>query len=99
MTITRDGKKLELTSEELLEAYQEQQAIYDRQNIADNLSWILDCGNIKYREHELRNNQVFLNLAAKHSRDMQDSEDMNFTWAIEQGVKKAIREMEANHTI
>ena len=42
MTIYRDSKPIELTSKERLEAYQEQQAIYDCQNIKDNLSWILD---------------------------------------------------------
>ena len=94
MTINRDGKKLELTSEELLEAYQEQQAIFDRQNITDNLSWILESENIKYSAHYLRGNQKFLKLAAEYSRDLQDSEDMNYTADIAEGVRRAVREME-----
>ena len=41
-------------------------------------------------------NQDFVDKAAKYSRDLQDSGDMNYTAAIAEGVRKAIREMEEN---
>ena len=94
MTIYRDSKPIELTSKERLEAYQEQQAIYDCQNIKDNLGWILETINTERSEWELIENQDFVDKAAKYSRDLQDSGDMNYTAAIAEGVRKAIREME-----
>lgn len=95
MIIERRGRHWKLTDAELLEAYQEQQAIYDRQDITDNLSWILDgCPDCKHSEIDLKENQKFIALAANYSRDMQNSEDMSFTVAMTEGVKKAISEME-----
>lgn len=94
MTIYRDSKPIELTSQERLEAYQEQQAVYDCQNIKDNLGWILETINTERSEWELIENQDFVDKAAKYSRDLQDSGDMNYTAAIAEGVRKAIREME-----
>lgn len=94
MTIYRDSKPIELTSKERLEAYQEQQAVYDCQNIKDNLGWILETINTERSEWELIENQDFVDKAAKYSRDLQDSGDMNYTAAITEGVRKAIREME-----
>ncbi len=97
MTIERNGKSYKLTGGEVLEAYQEQQMIFDRQNVTDNLGWILDgCSSIKHSESDLKKNQKFIDLAANYSRDMQDSADMNFTAAITEGVRKAIRKMEAS---
>lgn len=94
MTIYRDSKPIELTSQERLEAYQEQQVVYDCQNIKDNLGWILETINTDRSEWELIENQDFVDKAAKYSRDLQDSGDMNYTAAIAEGVRKAIREME-----
>ncbi len=94
MTIYRDSKPIELTPKERREAYQEQQAVYDCQNIKDNLGWILETINTERSEWELIENQDFVDKAAKYSRDLQDSGDMNYTAAIAEGVRKAIREME-----
>ncbi len=97
MIIERQGRHWKLTDAELLEAYQEQQVIYDRQDITDNLSWILDgCHDCKHSESVLKKNQKFIELAADYSRDMQNSEDKSFTVAMTEGVKKAIAEMEAS---
>jgi len=97
MEIKKNGKKWKLTSKELLEAYQEQQAIYDRQDITDNLSWILDgLPDCEHSESDLKKNQKFIELAADYSRNMQNSEDKSFTVAMTEGVKKAIAEMEAS---
>ncbi len=41
MTIEREGKRWELTSDELYEAYQEQQLKFDRLDIEENLDSIL----------------------------------------------------------
>ena len=96
MTIYRDSKPIELTSKERLEAYQEQQAIYDCQNIKDNLSWILDIVDAEYSEYELIENQNFIDRAARHSRELQDDGDMSFTAALTEGVRRSIREMKFN---
>lgn len=94
MTIYRNGVPIDLTSEERREAYKEQQEFYDRQNIKDNLDWILETVNTEYNEWELIENQEFVDEAAKYSRNLQDSEDMSFTAAMTEGVRRAIREME-----
>ncbi len=98
MTIEREGKRWELTSDELYEAYQEQQLKFDRLDIEENLDWILigHCGFEHYKKRELIKNQKFLNLSAKYSRDMLDGEDVSFTAAMTEGVRKAITEMEAS---
>ena len=96
MTIYRDSKPIELTSQERLEAYQEQQAVYDCQNIKDNLSWILDIVDAEYSEYELIENQNFIDRAARHSRELQDDGDMSFTAALTEGVRRSIREMKFN---
>lgn len=94
MNIVRDGKSYELTPDEIREAYTEQQTIYDRQNISDNLQWIIEGENLKYSDDELQGNQEFLDFAAECSRNLQDSEDMSFTAAIIEGVKRAVQRME-----
>lgn len=99
MTIYRDSKPIELTPKERREAYQEQQAIYDCQNIKDNLGWILETINTERSKWELIENQDFVDKAAKYSRDLQDSGDMNYTAAIAEGVRKAIREMEESNEL
>lgn len=85
-----------LTPEELRQAYEEQQRIYDRENIVDNLEWILEAISCE-REigcslEELRRNEGFVDMAAKISREKQDDEDISFTAAIQQGVKMALKE-------
>lgn len=88
------SKKYGLTPEELRLAYEEQQVIYDHQNISENLGWILDMVDTLYTADELREDKEFLSKAATLSRKNQDSENMAFTDAVVAAVRDVLKEME-----
>jgi len=88
MKIIRDGKEFELTREELIEAYQEQEAIYDRMNIRDNME-----GYLNYEEYKrLKGNQDFIDDAAFRLRENQDRHDMGYDAALAEAFKKTAAE-------
>lgn len=68
MKIIRDGKEIELTSDELFQAYEEQEWIYDIQNIEDHMAEYLDDGEYE----KLKDNRNFIESAAKLLREKQD---------------------------
>lgn len=88
------SEKYGMTAEELRLAYLEQQHIYDRQNIVENLGWILDMVDTLYTDDELRKDDAFLEKAAELSREKQDSGDMAFSDAITSAVREVLNEME-----
>ena len=84
MKIVRDGKEIELTDEELFRAYQEQERIYDMQNIEDNMAAYLD-----EKEHEkLEDNQSFIEKAAGILRERLD-EGWNYDNALSEPFNEA----------
>lgn len=88
MKIIRDGKEFELTREELIEAYQEQEAIYDQMNIRDNME-----GYLGYEEyHRLKNNADFVERAADMLRENQDRNDMGYDEALSKAFEEASKE-------
>ena len=84
MKIVRDGKEIELTDEELFRAYQEQERIYDMQNIEDNMAAYLD-----EKEHEqLEDNTSFIEKAACILRERLD-EGWNYDNALSEAFNEA----------
>ncbi len=95
MKIIRGGKEYELTFEERLQAYHEQQLIFDCDNISENLSWIMDrlgSDRPNIEADELTDNDDFVKKAAEISRDLQDGEDMNFSDALVEAVRRVLKE-------
>ena len=87
MKITRDGKEYELTSDELYNAYIEQEGIFDRENIENNMELYLD----EEAYELLKDNDDFIEEAAQKLRRNQDKYDMNYEYALSdafQSVKK-----------
>lgn len=78
MKIIRDGKEIELTKEEVFNAYMEQENIFDIQNIEDNMENYLD--ELEY--DLLKNNKEFIEETANELRRNQDKYDMDYEDAI-----------------
>lgn len=78
MKIIRDGKEIELTNEELFNAYMEQENIFDIQNIEDDMKNYLDESEYDL----LKNNKKFIEDAASELRRNQDNYDMDYENAI-----------------
>lgn len=83
MLIVRDGKEIELTSEELFRAYEEQERIYDMQNIEDNMEEYLDENEYE----KLKNNRGFIEKAASVLRERQDE-----GWTYDHALSEAYNE-------
>lgn len=88
------SEKYGLTAEELRIAYLEQQRIYDRQDISENLNWILDMVDTLYTTDELREDKEFLSKAAELARENQDSKDMAYSDSMVAAVREVLKEME-----
>lgn len=88
MKIIRDGKEYELTREELLSAYLEQERIYDIGNIRDNME-----GYLPYEQYErLKGNETFISLAADKLRYNQDNLGIGYDAALTAAFKDAAKE-------
>lgn len=87
MKIIRDGKEIELTSDELFLAYQEQERLFDIQNIEDNMSggYLKEIDEDEYEA--LRNNKEAIEYAADVLRRNQDKTDMDYDHALEDAFK------------
>lgn len=98
MKIVREGVEIELTYEERLAAYHEQQAVFDADNISENFSWIKDQISESLlksvNEEYLLKSDEFIQRAAEISRDLQDSEDYPYTYAMVEAVRRTLVEME-----
>ena len=83
MKIIRNGQEIELTKEELNEAYEEQQHILDIQNIQSNIEHYLDEDEYE----QLRDNQEFIEDAAYELRENLDRYGMEFDYAIKDAIE------------
>lgn len=95
MKIIRDGVEIELTFEERLEAYHEQQHIYDIQNIKENLSWIMDHFGVtrdRMLIKKFSKEKDFFERAAEVSRYLQDNDDVAYTDSLVEGVRRALED-------
>ncbi len=87
MTIKREGKEIELTSEELFNAYLEQEHLFDVQNIEDNMESYLEQEKVDM----LKDNKDFIEDAANELRRNQDKYDMDYESAIKQAYRDTKR--------
>lgn len=79
MIIVRDGIAIELTKEELFDAYLEQQTLYDMRDIELNMKSYLNEDEYEI----LQNNEDFIENTADELRKNRDRYDMDFETAIE----------------
>lgn len=84
MKIIREGKEIELTREELFNAYIEQENIFDIQNIEDNMEKYLNESEYKL----LKDNKEFIEDAASELRRNQDKYDMDYENAIREAFEE-----------
>lgn len=88
MKITREGKEFELTAEELFQAYQEQERLFDRMNIEHNLE-----NYVSSEEYSrLKGNTDFMEAAAELLRENQDDKNMDYETALSQAIYDTARE-------
>ncbi len=84
MKIIREGKEIELTREELFNAYLEQENLFDIQNIEDNMECYLDENEFDI----LKDNKDFIEETANELRRNQDKYDMDYENAIREAFEK-----------
>lgn len=84
MKIVRDGKEIELTKEELLEAYEEQQEIYDTDCIKRGIENYLE----EYEYEMLKDNEDFIQEAASEFRTNIDKWGMEYDYAIKNAISE-----------
>ena len=88
MKIFRDGKEYELTKEELFEAYLEQESIYDRTNIVENMEEHLSPEQYA----RLNDNEDFIEEAISKLRKNQDHYEMDYDSALATAFQEASAE-------
>lgn len=84
MKIVRDGKEIELTKEELRQAYEEQEEIYDIECIRRGIENYLE----EYEYEILKDNEDFIQEAAWELRRNIDKYDMSFDYAIQDAISE-----------
>lgn len=90
MKIIREGKEFELTADELLAAYQEQEAIWDRDNIIQNMEFYLSA----FEHIALSENESFIASAAAKLRENEDN-GLSYDDALRFAFKEAKKEFSA----
>lgn len=85
MEIYREGKKIILTEQEVFLAYEEQENLYDRQNVRENMETYLTAEQYV----KLKENQSFIEEAAFLLRTYLDKSNMTYESAIAEAIKDA----------
>lgn len=80
MVIVRDGKEIELTKDEIYQAYLEQESMFDLENIDLNMEVYLS----KEEYELLKDNKDFMEEAAYELRRNQDKYDMDYEFALKE---------------
>lgn len=86
MQILRDGKKYELTETELFQAYKEQEHVYDKETILDEIRWYDD---VIFKEYGLSRKQAyeFVDDMAYEYRLNMDKYGMDYEHAVPDAIK------------
>jgi hypothetical protein len=83
MVIIRDGKQIELTNEEMTEAYYEQQHKWDMEYVSNEIPYLLEEEESD-RVNRLRNDKEFCDKVAhrfrKYLEDIITGEDEQYCW-------------------
>ena len=85
MEIYRFGKKIILTEQELFLAYEEQESIYDMENVRENMGTYLTAEQYV----KLKGNRSFIEEAAFLLRTYLDINNMTYEYAIAEAIKDA----------
>lgn len=85
MEIYRFGKKIILTEQELFLAYEEQESIYDMENVRENMGTYLTAEQYV----KLKGNRSFIEEAAFLLRTYLDKNNMAYEYAIAEAIKDA----------
>jgi len=85
MEIYRFGKKIILTEQELFLAYEEQESIYDMENVRENMGTYLTAEQYV----KLKGNRSFIEEAAFLLRTYLDKNNMTYEYAIAEAIKDA----------
>ena len=85
MEIYRDGKKITLTEQEVFLAYEEQENLYDRENVRENMETYLTAEQYV----KLKGNKSFIEEAAFLFRTYLDKNNMTYEYAIAEAIKDA----------
>ena len=85
MEIYRDGKKITLTEQEVFLAYEEQENLYDRENVRENMETYLTAEQYV----KLKGNKSFIEEAAFLLRTYLDKNNMTYEYAIAEAIKDA----------
>ena len=85
MEIYRFGKKIILTEQELFLAYEEQESIYDMENVRENMGTYLTAEQYV----KLKGNKSFIEEAAFLLRTYLDKNNMTYEYAIAEAIKDA----------
>ncbi len=86
MTIIRNGEEFELTAQELLDAYDEQQELFDIETVKNNL----DCLDEEFYER-FKDDDNFLASVAGYLRDELD-DGIHFDYSIGKAFNGALRD-------
>lgn len=86
MEIYRDGKKITLTEQEVFLAYEEQEHLYDVENVRENMETYLTGEQYV----KLKENQNFIAEAAFFLRTYLDKNNMTYESAIAEAIKDAV---------
>lgn len=83
MEIYREGKKIILTEQEVFLAYEEQENLYDRENVRENMETYLTAEQYV----KLKGNKSFIEEAAFLLRTYLDKSNMTYESAIAEAIK------------
>lgn len=85
MEIYREGKKIILTEQEVFLAYEEQENLYDQENVRENMETYLTAEQYI----RLKEDQRFMEEAAFLLRTYLDKNNMVYEYAIGEAIKDA----------
>lgn len=85
MEIYRDGKKITLTEQGVFLAYEEQENLYDMENVRENMETYLTAEQYV----KLKGNKSFIEEAAFLLRTYLDKNNMTYESAIAEAIKDA----------
>jgi len=85
MEIYRGGRVIKLTEQEVFLAYQEQEKIYDMENVRENMETYLDSESCL----KLKENPNFIEEAAYLLRIYLDKNNMDYGYALTEAIKDA----------
>ena len=85
MEIYREGKKIILTEQEVFLAYEEQENLYDQENVRQNMETYLTAEQYV----KLKGNKSFIEEAAFLLRTYLDKNNMTYEYAIAEAIKDA----------